>query len=86
MISRMVDTFCSFLPMFRHLFTRLRQKKAHICLSDECVLFSTKSIYLDEIAVRTQPLQNANKTNILAVSRNAHRFVVIIFRRGNHWS
>ena len=24
MISRMVDTFCSFLPMFRHLFTRLK--------------------------------------------------------------
>ena len=28
MISRMVDTFCSLLSLFRHLFTRLRQQVA----------------------------------------------------------
>ena len=41
--------FCLFLPHFMHLLVVLRQKKAHICLPRQCVLFSTKSADAEEI-------------------------------------
>ena len=35
----MVDTFCSQLPLFRHLLSRFRQQKSLICLPDKLGFF-----------------------------------------------
>ena len=44
-MSTNLDTFCSFLPPFRHLFTRLRQQKTHVCLP-------TKVRFLNDVCLR----------------------------------
>ena len=82
-----LDTFCSQLPIFRHLLLRLRQKKTHFCLV-------TRVRFLNDVCLRQMmlatPMMTATPNDAMfATFYGKHRIIAtngsnIIFAKQMH--